>query len=37
MIHASGGNGMEVSCGIWWIDGTTLVNGDELLPSAERR
>ena len=37
MIHSLGGTGMEVSCGIWLIDGTELVNEDEFLLSAERR
>ena len=29
--HAFGGIVMEASCGMWWIGGTALVNGDEFL------
>ena len=28
MMHVLGGTGMEESCGVWWIDGTTLRNGN---------
>ena len=30
-MHAFGGNVTEASCGVWWISGTTLANGDDFL------
>ena len=32
-MHELGGSGMEVSCGVWWIDGTALGNGGGFFPS----
>ena len=36
-MHALEGNGMEASCGVWWIGGTALGNGDGIFPSAKGR
>ena len=27
-MHAFGGIVMDTSCGVWWIGGTALINGD---------
>ena len=27
-MHELGGTGMEPSCGVWWINGTELGNGN---------
>ena len=31
-MHKLGGTGMEESCGVWWIGGMALGNGDDLFP-----
>ena len=36
-MHELGGTGMESSCGVWWIDGTALGNGDGFFPSSKGR
>ena len=36
-MHELGGNGVEGSCGVWWIGGTAKGNGDGFLPSVEGR
>ena len=36
-MHALGGTGMEASCGVWWINGTELGNGNGFFLPAEER
>ena len=36
-MHALGGTGVEASCGVRWINGTELGNGNGIFLSAEGR
>ena len=36
-MYLLGGTGMGASCGVWWIDGTALVNRNGFFLSAKER
>ena len=35
-VYAFGGIVMDTSCGMWWMGGTAMGNGDGFFPLAER-